>query len=119
MLWWTMAALPLLATVTAARWTTQTDQRRTGTALLSAIAVATLVDAVYLLTRPIEPRRRRATPHDALAYGSTTAPYAAAKRAACHRSIRTSVTSSPRSGTPSRSAPRRSASRSFALVSLA
>ncbi|PZG00609.1 hypothetical protein C1I99_09365 [Micromonospora deserti] len=47
-LWWTLGALPVLAAVVAARWTRYTGQRRTSSAFLAAVVVATLISAVFL-----------------------------------------------------------------------
>ncbi|MFI6824127.1 hypothetical protein ACIBJE_24775 [Micromonospora sp. NPDC050187] len=47
-LWWTLGALPVLAAVVAARWTRYGGQRRSIPAFLGAVAVGTLIGAVFL-----------------------------------------------------------------------
>jgi hypothetical protein len=45
-LWWPVAAVPVLATVLAARWTSHAQRRRTVTAFMAAVAAGTVVSAV-------------------------------------------------------------------------
>ncbi|MEQ4300051.1 hypothetical protein ABNF97_01440 [Plantactinospora sp. B6F1] len=47
-LWWSLAALPALAGTVAARWTRRTGRQRSGSGLLVAVAVATLLSAAFL-----------------------------------------------------------------------
>lgn len=47
-LWWTVGAVPGLAAVVAAKWTWCTGQRRTASAMLAAVAAATLISAVFV-----------------------------------------------------------------------
>jgi hypothetical protein len=47
-LWWTVAAVPVLAATVAARWAEGSGRRRTAAAVLGAVAAGTVVSAAFL-----------------------------------------------------------------------